>query len=856
MMESKSGGDVAEKLDGPVPAKVALSSDELIKISKDDLISKWKALQHYVDFIEKKSGVGDSAEEKLKLQQQEATRQESVLKMRLATKEQEVGELMTQIHEMKQTQTPSANQLQEMLLDPAVNLLFEKMKAELTETKEKLEQAQNDLNAWKFTPDSVTGKKLMGKCRMLIQENQELGKQLSQGRIAQLEAELALQKKYSDELKESQDDLNDFVIQLDEEVEGMQSTICVLQQQLKDSKTELDSLAAENSTLRQKLLELDPSAVPAEKKTTEAVKQADTPPVTSPAVKMETDMNTDIYTGINTSPISEQTNLLATNSFTLGSLVADLNKSSEKSYSDKSHSDKSKEDKSSERSTKDSKKTKSSRKSKPSKKEEKKETSVPKEEKTESLPSQKAPTSPRGALSPKSTAPPKLPMSPKSTAKLPTSPKSKISTKSQEDSEKPISKSKRRLSDLKQESVDVKREPSEPKTTSSQKRKTRDETSELKSSNKDETPETKRSTRDQTSESKVVKDETTETKHEPVSSPNQSTREPLQQSPTVSHDPTQAENEILENSARRAFSPADTAQQNGSVDVKLEPDVEMEDLSQNSNPLVERKLKRESSEDSEASATFDATHPSGATQSIGGPCSPQSPVMAAPSSDFVEPRSPELPVAVSRPVEPIVSRSPDVSDSVSRPDPVSRSSESPPLDPRLVELPNTRSSRNAKLPTLMTRSGARTSEKKSVASPNTTDVPALSSEQHNLIFGKSRQPSVVVVKENIPEADIDTPPGSNSPEYGAPLHHESYEEMVRVNAIVFAQSDPAALKTTANKHSAFSITNLLSREESRQRGDASADDDVSMASVGDTTSATSPSALAMVLNGDIDDSAI
>lgn len=40
---------------------------------------------------------------------------------------------------------------------------------------------------------------------MLIQENQELGRQLSQGRIAQLEAELALQKKYSEELKSSQD---------------------------------------------------------------------------------------------------------------------------------------------------------------------------------------------------------------------------------------------------------------------------------------------------------------------------------------------------------------------------------------------------------------------------------------------------------------------------------------------------------------------------------------------------------------------------------------------------------------------------------------------------------------------------
>ena len=52
---------------------------------------------------------------------------------------------------------------------------------------------------------SVTGKKLMAKCRMLIQENQELGRQLSQGRVAQLEAELALQKKYSEELKTSQD---------------------------------------------------------------------------------------------------------------------------------------------------------------------------------------------------------------------------------------------------------------------------------------------------------------------------------------------------------------------------------------------------------------------------------------------------------------------------------------------------------------------------------------------------------------------------------------------------------------------------------------------------------------------------
>lgn len=44
----------------------------------------------------------------------------------------------------------------------------------------------------------------MAKCRSLIQENQELGMQMSQGRIGELESELALQKKFSDELKTTQ----------------------------------------------------------------------------------------------------------------------------------------------------------------------------------------------------------------------------------------------------------------------------------------------------------------------------------------------------------------------------------------------------------------------------------------------------------------------------------------------------------------------------------------------------------------------------------------------------------------------------------------------------------------------------
>lgn len=130
---------------------------------------------------------------------------------------------------MKATQAPSAAALKSVLLDPAVNILIQKLRQELKTTKGKLEDTQNELSAWKFTPDrfekricmykrryaqfsllivyfaySNTGKRLMAKCRLLYQENEELGRMIASGRIAKLEGELALQKKFSEEVKKSQ----------------------------------------------------------------------------------------------------------------------------------------------------------------------------------------------------------------------------------------------------------------------------------------------------------------------------------------------------------------------------------------------------------------------------------------------------------------------------------------------------------------------------------------------------------------------------------------------------------------------------------------------------------------------------
>lgn len=44
----------------------------------------------------------------------------------------------------------------------------------------------------------------MAKCRMLYQENEDLGKMITSGRLAKLESDLALQKSLTEEMKKAQ----------------------------------------------------------------------------------------------------------------------------------------------------------------------------------------------------------------------------------------------------------------------------------------------------------------------------------------------------------------------------------------------------------------------------------------------------------------------------------------------------------------------------------------------------------------------------------------------------------------------------------------------------------------------------
>ncbi|XP_060577983.1 pre-mRNA-splicing regulator WTAP-like [Ruditapes philippinarum] len=240
----------------PTPKKVHSDSEDLEGLSKAELIARLKEQEQFIKQLESKRIKLDKAEDdteindRLKQQQKDASRRENTLVHRLTTKEQELQDYVNQISELKHAQTQGTTQLKSMLLDPAVNIVFQRMAKEMEEAQEKLKQTQNELSAWKFTPDSQTGKRLMARCQMLLQENEELGKTIASGKTAKLEGEIALQKTLVTEMKNNQSELDEFLGDLEEDVEGMQTMIYVLQQQLRESKEQIAALEEENNRLR------------------------------------------------------------------------------------------------------------------------------------------------------------------------------------------------------------------------------------------------------------------------------------------------------------------------------------------------------------------------------------------------------------------------------------------------------------------------------------------------------------------------------------------------------------------------------------------------------------------------------
>lgn len=219
-----------------------LTERDFDSMSRSELWQAYQKLESYLHDV-------DETEERMNKQLAEAARRENVLVLRLSAREQELQDVAAVAVNYRKQQASGAT-LRKTMLDPAVNYLYQKMKNELKETKDKFESAQSELAAWKFTPDSQTGKKLMSRCRTLIQENQELGNQLSVGNLKSLEAKLQLQEKQNQALTKAQAETDEFVLQLDEEVEGFQANIMSLQSKLEKANKRIKDLENEVKTTK------------------------------------------------------------------------------------------------------------------------------------------------------------------------------------------------------------------------------------------------------------------------------------------------------------------------------------------------------------------------------------------------------------------------------------------------------------------------------------------------------------------------------------------------------------------------------------------------------------------------------
>lgn len=111
---------------------------------------------------------------KLTMTNTDLTPRENALHVRLTAKEQEIQDLLVctvlqllilhlwqlftfesqlQIQELKASQMVHSGSIHATFLDPAVNVLVQSLREELNKAKSAQEETQNELNAWKFTPD-------------------------------------------------------------------------------------------------------------------------------------------------------------------------------------------------------------------------------------------------------------------------------------------------------------------------------------------------------------------------------------------------------------------------------------------------------------------------------------------------------------------------------------------------------------------------------------------------------------------------------------------------------------------------------------------------------------------------------
>lgn len=129
--------------------------------------------------------------------------------------------------------------------EPSMNLVYKKLHEITKEAQNKYRQSNDDMLAWKFSPESSIGKSLMSRIRQLLSANEELGRVNQTDRVARLESEAELQTTCMKEFIKTNEDIEGVLEEAYTDLEGLQSSLVILQQQINQTESVVETLQNE-----------------------------------------------------------------------------------------------------------------------------------------------------------------------------------------------------------------------------------------------------------------------------------------------------------------------------------------------------------------------------------------------------------------------------------------------------------------------------------------------------------------------------------------------------------------------------------------------------------------------------------
>ncbi|KAK9821853.1 hypothetical protein WJX74_005427 [Apatococcus lobatus] len=180
---------------------------------------------------------GRSNEQRLQTELAAARQKEANLQAQVAEGVLEAVELRRQLHAARAAADPNIIQVRQLLLDPAVHREFQRLHHDAESKAQEIKQLKDELKAVSFSQESKAGRLLMAKCRALQDENEEMGRELSEGKVHALERQVALAKGYVDDMRKGYNELEDHCAALDEEAEDLQRQVFNLKREVKEMES-------------------------------------------------------------------------------------------------------------------------------------------------------------------------------------------------------------------------------------------------------------------------------------------------------------------------------------------------------------------------------------------------------------------------------------------------------------------------------------------------------------------------------------------------------------------------------------------------------------------------------------------